>query len=394
MSDYIAQSEAAGRVLLPDLVRAVALIGIAVVNVGVFAYSIDETFYAGLYSTVDRVAVFLVNTLFAAKSYPLFSFMFGVGFAYQIQAAERRGVEFNNRYLRRLIALFVIGVFHAWAMFVGDILVAYALLGLLLLGMKDLSPKSLKTWAGWLIGVWVSLAVLFAVVLLLVASSGADFSDASGFAMMDEEMVSLFQTGSFFDISAVRLDIYTAVVTANLFTSGPIVGAFFILGLLAVRTGSIADPNHTVWAKARWLLLPTVAASAVLAWVSVQAESMMDPYALFAMLAMLAVAPFQAFAYRGWIAKWAARPHSGLRTFLARGGTATLTAYLFQSLVMSMVFCGYGLGLFNKLPASHAVVIALATAFLSISVMSLWRMRFSRGPLEEGLRRWTYLGAR
>ena len=61
---------------------------------------------------------------------------------------------------------------------------------------------------------------------------------------------------------------------------------------------------------------------------------------------------------------------------------------------MSLVFCGYGLGLFGELSVWQAVGVALATALASIALMSLWRLRFARGPLEVVLRRWTYLGAR
>ena len=86
--------------------------------------------------------------------------------------------------------------------------------------------------------------------------------------------------------------------------------------------------------------------------------------------------------------------HSGaIQQFLARGGTASLTAYLLPSFILSFVFLEYGLGLYQQTSAGAAILIALVTALLSLILCSLWLRRFRRGPVEILLRRWTYLGA-
>ena len=79
---YLEQSSAAGRHIFPDLARAVALIGIAVVNVGTFAYPFMTGYSTeALEASADLSAYFLVISIAMMKSYTLFSFMFGVGFA-------------------------------------------------------------------------------------------------------------------------------------------------------------------------------------------------------------------------------------------------------------------------------------------------------------------------
>ena len=95
----------------------------------------------------------------------------------------------------------------------------------------------------------------------------------------------------------------------------------------------------------------------------------------------------------GWLAKWAAGPESKLKTFIARGGTATLTAYLMQSIILSLIFCGYGLGLYGKIGAAGCIAIALLTGIFTLIFASLWRAKFARGPFEYLLRRFTYWGA-
>ena len=91
---YLEENQAAGREIFPDLARAWALFGIALVNVGVLAWPMMSSYHheGAAPASLDTAAWFGVNALFLMKSYSLFSFMFGVGFAYQMQSAERRGV--------------------------------------------------------------------------------------------------------------------------------------------------------------------------------------------------------------------------------------------------------------------------------------------------------------
>jgi len=117
---YIDESRAAGRHVLPDLVRAFAVLGIVLVNVAYLAYPGAVTYHdGGLNSSLDYSAYFGVNTLATLKSYTLFSLMFGVGFAYQMQSAERRKIPLRGRYTRRLIGLLILGLLHVTFAFVG-----------------------------------------------------------------------------------------------------------------------------------------------------------------------------------------------------------------------------------------------------------------------------------
>jgi len=76
---------------------------------------------------------------------------------------------------------------------------------------------------------------------------------------------------------------------------------------------------------------------------------------------------------------------------MARGGTASLTAYLMQGLLLSLLFNNYGFGLYRSIGAAGCIAIALIVGIFTISFSSLWRKKFARGPMEYLLRRWTYL---
>ena len=171
--------------------------------------------------------------------------------------------------------------------------------------------------------------------------------------------------------------------------------SFFLFGFAAVRAGTIRDPSAPIWRKCRWRGLPIgIVISAAGAYFLLIADNMMDPNMMLGMTLIILGSPFSTAGYLGLIAKWSTRPNGPIKTFLARGGTASLTAYLMQGLLLSLIFNAYGLGFFGELGAATCIAIAFGVALFTIAFASLWRTKFKRGPLEYILRTWTYLGQR
>ncbi len=395
---YQSQNVATGRHILPDLTRAFALIGIALVNVGYIAWpSMSGYLDGGLATGADVASHYTVSALFLYKSYTLFSFMFGVGFAYQITSAERRGVSFTGQYWRRIIGLVVLGMLHVALLFQGDILVIYAILGSLLFLFRNASGRTLMRWAVAVYAVQVLIWVIFAGLMWLGATYQPE-AMAEQQAIFDATAVetrAIFGNGTFSEAMNQRLLEWGEVITAGVLMQGFGAFSFFLLGLAAVRAGVIANPNAPIWQRARRVFLPIgLIGSALAAWVLLRAASVTDPNFMVGLMLITLFSPLASAGYLGLMARWAQAPDSALRTFVARGGTATLTAYLMQSLLFSLIFNGYGLGLFGSLGAFWCTLIAFGVALISIIFSSLWRMRFKRGPFEAVLRGWTYLGTR
>ncbi len=146
-----------------DALRGLALFGIVMVNVWAFA----SAYYGrgvsdpALDDPLGRAVQFAVSLLFETKFYLLFSFLFGYSFTLQLAAAERAEASFRARMVRRHLALLAIGVVHGALLFHGDILITYALLGLLLLGLRGLSPRRA-------VGIALSLIALAGTAWLLL----------------------------------------------------------------------------------------------------------------------------------------------------------------------------------------------------------------------------------
>jgi uncharacterized protein len=387
---------AAVRHPFPDLARAFALFGIAVVNVGLFAYPSALGYSAGgLRSPADHAAWFAVAALFLFKSYTLFSFMFGVGFAQQLDSAARAGASFAARYWRRLLGLLAFGVLNVVALFYGDILIIYALLGAVPYAFRRASPERLVRWAKGFYVVQV-LVVAGAAAAMWAWSAAAPSELAAERAVAAAEGAALaeaFRSASFATVAAARVALWRDEIAFGLALQGFGVLAMFLWGLAAARRGLVADPAAPFWARARRTYLPAGLALNVAGAVLLSGGGdSFDPVQMAGLSLVVLGSPFSTAGYLGLIAAWAARPMTPAKAFLARGGSATLTAYLLQGLLLSLAFAGYGLGLYGEPGAAAAVGIAAVAAVASIAFTSLWCRRFGRGPAETLLRAWTYLG--
>ena len=95
-----------------------------------------------LFSSFDRLVTNLENLLTFGKFFTIFSFLFGLSFAIQLRNATQKGVGFSGRFTWRLVVLALIALVHG-AFFTGDILIVYAILGLLLIPFRRLKTRTL-----------------------------------------------------------------------------------------------------------------------------------------------------------------------------------------------------------------------------------------------------------
>lgn len=394
----MAMQQDSGRELFPDLARACALCGIALVNVTLFAYPGVTGYPAGALATPwDQAAWFLVAALFLYKSYTLFSFMFGVGFAQQQSAAQRSDAGFGARYARRILGLLLLGVANIALLFYGDILVIYAFFGTLLYLFRNASVERLIRWGRGLYVLQVVIAFSFALAMWSWATFAPEDMATEAAALQQDAAPSYaaFTSGDFMQVAAFRLASWQQDIVYAISLQGFGVIAFFLLGLAAARAGLLRDAGAPFWQRSRRLYLPLgIAANLVGGWLLVNAESVLDPREMFGLAIIAAASPWSTAGYLGLIAAWVEAPDSSLRRFMARAGSASLTGYLLQGLLMSLLFCGYGLGLYGRIGAAGCVLLAAVTALASLAFCSWWRERQARGPVEALLRAWTYLGPR
>ncbi len=378
------------RQAFPDQLRGIALLGIILVNAPFLAISAAGYSEASVADGWDRAVAFLVTMLAAGKFYIIFSFLFG----YSSLFILKDGSKLNRRvYRRRLVALLLLGIAHVVFFFVGDILVTYALLGFALLLLVKRSDRALWLTAliVWIVAAcWVlAIAGLTAVVTVLFPEEAV--VDPAMFAAYDAAMAD----GTFWQAAIERLKIYPTVIVGVIFGQGLFAFVAFCLGMLAARhqfLGRLEDFRPWLRRCAIWGLAVGLPLQFACTWFvlgpGVPVGVAAPPASLIATGLQLILAPILSAGYIGALALLAMRRPRALAP-LAPPGQASLTIYLSESVLLCVIFCGWGFGLFGTLGAAAVTGIAIACWAVLAVAMTLWLRRFSQGPLEWLVGKWT-----
>ncbi|MBM1221004.1 DUF418 domain-containing protein [Ponticoccus sp. SC2-23] len=363
----------APRALMPDYLRLFALFGIVVVNVQYIAFSALHGFADPVAETaLDAITLWLVNGLALLKTYGLFSFMFGVGLGFLMRSVARRGLPFGRVYRNRMIGLLILGIAHGCLFFPGDILTIYAVTGSILYLFRDWPMRRLvRVGAAFLL-----VQALIAPLLLLAAPETPPDIVAMERAILTD--------GGFFEAVLFRSIGFAFIMPSFLVIQGTAALGWFCLGLAAVKSGMIDDAMHPLWRRSRrWCLGPGVAlgllGGAIWQW---------GPPVPGVVLTVIS-APVATLGYLGLIAAVSRPPGPIMAQALTAGGSS-LSIYLGQSIILSTIFSGYGLGLWSAVDRLTAILFALGATGGLIASLLIWRAYFKLGPFEWLLRRITY----
>ena len=131
------------RILAIDALRGFAVMGIILLhNIEHFNfYSFPET-TSPVLGALDKSLWDMLFFMFSGKAYAIFALLFGFTFYLQSRGSEKRGEDFKNRYMWRLLLLLGFGFVNS-LFFPGEILVLYAILGFILVPVRHWSNKGL-----------------------------------------------------------------------------------------------------------------------------------------------------------------------------------------------------------------------------------------------------------
>ncbi|HEX7043176.1 MAG TPA: DUF418 domain-containing protein [Burkholderiales bacterium] len=383
---------AAERLALVDALRGFALLGILLVNVTGFGRPF-QTYRLPLDSTqpwYDVAAAALVAILAEGKFYALFSLLFGLGLALQLERAQARGVAWRMLYVRRLLVLFGSGLVHGVFIWAGDILMLYAVLGFVLLLFADVAPRALMAWVV-AIGVLFIVAITAGLVLLHALETldpeAVPRYDSSA-AMVEAEIAQAYAAygaGSYAEITAQRIeDLRRFLDDAPL--QSPSVLVYFLLGLYLGKRGVLAQPHAHAALLRRWARIGAgvgLPLAVLYAWTRFNPDPAVPGWLWWSVMAFYGGGLGLSLAYAGGLSLLWLRPGTQrVLQPLAAVGRLALSNYLLQSIVGTWIFYGYGLGLFGQVPPARSVSLALGIYLLQIPLSRWWLGRFRFGPAE------------
>ncbi|MBB5015306.1 DUF418 domain-containing protein [Rehaibacterium terrae] len=401
------------RIATLDVIRGFALLGIFLMNVEYFSRS-TLTIAQGMppdLEGIDFLAGWLIYVFVQGKFWTMFSLLFGMGFAVMLSRAQVAGRGFVGLYLRRTLALLGFGLAHGILVWSGDILHAYALLAFLLLLFRRMPADRLWRWgiglyAVPLIGMAVALAVMPAegpaddtpndTAMAQVVETDATEGEAEArFAALVAESERVMREGRYGE-AVVQRARELAVHLNMLVFGGWLILGMFLIGAWLLRSGAIVEPARHL-RLFRWLTFAGLPAGIALALLSASvgtsfALDQADPAMLRALLLMLLANPLICLGYVGAIVLALQSPRWAPRlAILAPAGRMALTNYLLQSVVGTLLFYGYGLGLYGQVPRAWQVVLVAGVFALQLAFSAWWLERFRYGPAEWLWRSITYL---
>jgi uncharacterized protein len=375
------------RIVDIDILRGLALFGILVVNI--FYFCAPDAFYTRYFrsftSSWDDDIFHIVNFLFTGKFYPVFSFLFGLGFFIQFSKLRQREMNARPFFIRRLTILLLFGVMHVLFVWEEDILLFYALFGFVLIFLIDKSPRVILVAAA----IAYALPVCFETLNIafhFIPQKYTPFSSLAGY-------IAFYTTATYWQILQVRLALYAG----KLFTLGGFVHhldrlAFFLFGLYAGKKELIADlrarKNHWmrlwIWAFIFGIVFQALWIEAYERWGTLLLLPISRVIASLFLLAHI-------FTYIvGVLLLLKIKIFNRLIGAIAYPGRMALTNYLMGTITFSLMFYSYGFGLYAGL--SPVQLIAIVIMFYSFQVVfsNIWLRYFRYGPLEWVWRSFTY----
>jgi uncharacterized protein len=375
-----------GRIDEVDALRGFALLGILMANVMVVSTLMSirvagDSVTVPFDGSVDAAVNSAVTGLFLGKFFLLFSFLYGYSFTLQLDAAARAGAPTVPRLLRRCAALFALGAVHVALLWFGDILTLYALLGLVLVALRDVRPA---------VAVSLGCGILVALVADTLWSLGLFPSGADLGWFFDATRDGGF-TGGFLDTLRAQLAVGPRFATDIIWPGqGPPALALFLFGFAAGKRRLLHD-LHALrpWLpRVQWVGL--LVGGSVAAWVGI-AEYRGDALpAVVEALLPITDALACAFYIATVLRLCQGRAGGYVVGALAPAGRMAATNYVAQSVVFMVLYSGYGLALVDEVPPLGVIGLATLTYVVQLAASAWWLRRHPNGPVEWALRAVTY----
>jgi len=388
------------RIQTLDIVRGFALLGILIMNMPGFTNSFFiEADGSHLWTQPwDQGAELVRDMLFSGKFNSMFSLLFGIGFTIQLGRLQaREPARAVAIYVRRLIALLAFGLIHAMVFWTGDVLHIYALLGFLLLLLRNVSNRTVYV----LLALCLAYPAVSGIIRILVVTPEMVKADTMVFQAWEASNNAAYGHGSFLAAAAEHARELLFFYTYPRAIWGTV--GFYVLMTTTMLIGFLIGRNGLVRRipellpiikRLQWWALGIGVVCALIFGVLGELNRAPGPslvkivISIAYVLCRLSLMMFYVLT----IVRLAQLP-AWQRIFepIAAAGRMPLTNYLMQTAIATTIFYGWGFGLWGRMGPALGLVLAFAVFFVIQVPLSLWWLRrFDMGPMEWVWRYLTY----
>ncbi|HVL37843.1 MAG TPA: DUF418 domain-containing protein [Fimbriimonadaceae bacterium] len=359
-----------------DVLRGFAIMGILIANIAAFGGPVLTELLWELegrpsYGPADALTTAFVTGKFRST----LAILFGVGL--WLQFVKRVQVEGNwpGGYFKRMGILAGIGLVHALLIWWGDILFFYAIVGMVAALLVRLPHRAVIA----IIVLSAMLSAAAAAGLWALDAVGMGGGDGPSFLPRPETEIEVFARGSYLEQTAMRATFFGISLCLYPFLALSIL-PLFLIGILYGRSGALYAPSrfprirNAALGVGLGLGLP-LNLLALMYWRE-------GPPSGFGNFIELFAGPVLAIGLSMLVAMWAERSRSAPSVVLEKVGRLALTNYLLQSVVCSLLFYSFGLGLFGDLDNTEVLAFVPLVWLVNIGFSLWWTRRYRMGPLE------------
>ena len=386
-----------------DILRGFALLGIFLANSAVFSqYVMQAPAETATWPTasIDKVLSWVHFALIDGKFYSLFSLLFGIGFSVFLYNKKAAGNDGILLFYRRLAFLMLFGIAHIYLLWDGDILLFYAVFGMLLPAFRNVSNRALISIAVVLLlspilvdtlkiiseGKWNIANPFFKKALATDASVGITEENARNWLIVHKDYDSIldWNRSGFWWSAFLRLDSNRPMKVLAMFLVGLYVGRNLIYTRLEAYKSLLKKVQF-------WGLGIGIVAGIIHAYVEFDGERLPKPAGIWdTVFYALNVTPL-AMGYAATLALWYTDGKlNWLLLPLRHAGRMALTNYIMQSVMGIIIYYGIGLGLGVKAGPSLFMPVAVGVFIFQVLYSRIWLSYFQYGPLEWVWRMLTY----
>lgn len=391
-SSYILQPiDTQKRVMSLDILRGAGVLGILLMSIQSFSMPPSAYLNPTSFENLEGINfyVWLLSYVFAnEKFFAILAMLFGASIILISQKAKKEHLRSSNLQYRRFFWLLIIGVFHAYLLWYGDLLVAFSICGFFMFAFRSKSKQYLFR-AGI---VFLSLGS----VLQLIFAYSIPFWEAGQFQELERTIWNPTATDISYQIDhytsswerqmLVRVpeafNMQTKVFLSEIFWK---VSGLMLLGMAFYKKGVLTAKQSKKYISKVAVYGIGVGLPLVVTGVLLDFHYRWD--------FELSYFYFSQFNY--WGSVLLAIGYCGVivlickistRSFIARSlsyvGRMSLSNYLFQSIICTFIFYGHGLGLYGDLDRSAQGVAVLLLWIFQIAFSTIWLNFFQYGPFE------------
>ncbi len=375
----------AGRIEALDMLRGFSLLGIFIANMLVFhsPYMYMDP-YSWFPDNGEGLPFMWLDIFIEASFYPIFAMLFGYGLSMQYEKSLLQKSPFGPVAVRRMSILLLFGLIHGFFIWSGDILFTYAIMGFIMIALVRVPPK-------WLFFGAIALYVVpngLITGLLYVAEqfdTGAALSEFADIQQL-QESIEVYGHGSYAAALAFRAKEWVMVSGLNLFLTPVMILPLMMIGA--------AFAKWKIFERAKELKsrLVVVGVSTLIIGLLLKAlPFLIGPDVSMQLVQTYFGGPLVAIGYgalvlllctTSWFTK-VFRP-------VAKAGRMSMTTYIGQSVIATLIFYHYGFGMYGKVDIMTGTLMAVGIFVVQALLADLWLSRYKMGPIEWVWRIGTY----